>query len=551
MLKTKNNTGRISLLFLAVLFAVSVSSALQACQCETVNTELLFTNEQASVQHYTLQKSGIAGQWTTIAPTSFSLQPSESELVVVFTRIDCNTDPGVYSLSVKAVSSSDVISKSVDFSVSSCHSVSIASDESIDSCVNAELVIPLTIDNQGNYVEDVNLSSSIGNLSISSLTLDSNDSQVVNLILTPSSIGVNPVVVDAFFGEKSSSTSISVNAAECSFFNASLSHDLVNLCEGEEEVVNVMLTNHGDAKYFHFNSSSSFIDLPADLLVDGSLTVPVTVFSTCDKEVINSEISVSADGARTVDLPLVLNLRACYLPIIVAEKSSDSVCACESLNYSFTLFNPGNRSITYALSPSAGNVSQTEVTLGPDETADLILSRTIPCSFTGDLPITLTATSISTCSKSSIGVVNLNISPWDECEAVSVDGPLVVPVNDSQFTVPVSVRNIGIRPASYNVIVSGSAMSNLLGSSKSFVTLDPGQSDVVELVFDPVDITGSYVNVQVFSTDNLASDTTTISFGGFALSQLDFYFLLLPSGVVVLLMIYIFRSKFFKKSKAK
>jgi len=553
------STGRIILsVLIIVLFTARGSNAIQACHCGTVNAELNFTNEAGSVQHYTLQKSGIAGPWTTITPTTFSLTPGQSRLVIAFTRIDCDTPEGVYGLVVKAVSAGDLITESVDYEVSSCRSVRVAQENlTYDGCVNQELVIPLTVVNDGNYLENITLSSSVGELGVDSLLIDSGDSQVVNLIVSPREVGVLPVTVNADFSDGRSRATININSIECALFEASLSSDYVSLCEDEELNIDLTVTNNGPDNHFFFNASSFFVDLPSSLFVraNQSRTQSLTVYGACESDIVNSVIQVWGNGTRILGLPLILNLRGCYQPIIVSERGSDSVCACEDVSYSFTLYNPGNRTITYALSPSMGVVYADglvvdRVTLGVDESVDLIVNGSIPCSESYNLPLSLTATAVNACSKSATAIINLSVSSWSECESVSVEGPVAVPLNDSPFTVPVNVRNIGLRSTSYNLVVSGSAMNNLLGVSKSFLTLGPGESEVVELVLDGSNITGNFLTVQVFSLDNLASDSVVINFGGFALSDFDVYFILLPTGVIALVVIFLFRSKFFNKEKA-
>jgi len=66
------------------------------------------------------------------------------------------------------------------------------------------------------------------------------------------------------------------------------------------------------------------------------------------------------------------------------------------------------------------------------------------------------------------------------------------------------------------------------------------------LTFSASNITGNYINVQAFSVNNAVSDSAFVSFGGFALTDADFYLFLLPAGVIVLLTILLFRGKVFK-----
>jgi len=551
------STGRIALLSLIIPFFISYGFALEACACGTVVSEFNFTNNLSSLQHYSIQKGGTAASWTAVTPTTFDLNPGESRLIVAFSKVDCDLPEGVYDLTLRATSEADLILKSTDLSVSSCHSIRLVQDDSFSACVNTEVIVPLTVRNDGNYAEQVNLSSSNGLLSVQSIDLAPNSSEVIDLTFAPSVIGLSSVSVEAFFEGGVSSLDININASVCSFFEAFLSHDYFSLCEDEEELINITITNQGEGKEFYFGSSTDFfIDLPDSVFVEANETVTeeVIIYSSCASGLITPMISVWSEGAETIELPFILNLRGCYQPIIVAERASDNACACEGVNYLFELFNPGVRNITYALLPSAGNVYLDDqivnrIELPVDGSVVLKLNHSIPCSYSGLMPLSLTVTAISSCNKNSSAFVNVSVVSWADCESVKVDGPSVIPSNVSPLTVPVSISNIGLRPTSYNVVVSGSALNNLLGVSRGFVTVNPGETEVVDLVLDADELTGSYLLVRVFSLDNLASDSTIIDFGSTGFTDYDFYFFFLPMGVGVLILIILTRSKLFNKGR--
>jgi hypothetical protein len=551
------STGRVLLFSSLLLFVIGCSRALEvACQCTTFTNEFVFTNNKNTVQHYSIQKSGLASSWTTLTPFTFTLSPGQSETIVAFTKVPCNAQERLYDLIVKAVSENDLISKSIEFSVSSCHSVMISHQGSYDACVNDQTVIPLTIANDGDYVEEVNLSSSIGELSTSSMILGIDESRELSLIIETRELGVYPARITVISSEGESLFYFNINSIECASFTASLSQDYVNLCEDEEAQVLLTINNQGSAKDFYL-SSTYFLDLPESVHLSANqvYTEPINVYSGCDSKVIKPSIRVWADGALSTELPLVVNVKGCYQPILIPKKESGAVCACEEVAQTFTLFNPGSKQVTYALNPSVGSVYYQgaridNLVLGPDQTADLIVKHNVPCSYRGALSMSLNATSVSTCSKSAVSDVELIVSSLNICQAVNLGAPVSVPVtNTSTITVPVTVRNMGLRETSYDVVVGGSAMTNLLSISKSFLTLSPGDNEVVELVFDSSGITGSYVNVQVISSDELSSDSKVINFGSFFLGEFEIYYLFIPGAVVVLIVILLLRRKFFNKSK--
>ncbi|MFA5405735.1 MAG: hypothetical protein WC307_00010 [Candidatus Nanoarchaeia archaeon] len=557
---TTISIGRAILFSLLVLSFVGAASAVNVCEGDSpVPTEFVFTNDGSVIQNYVIQKSGPAASWTSLNPTTgFRLLPGQSKVVVGFTSIPATVNPGVYSLNVMVSSDTGYhSSQSVDFSVGSCHIVSVSAPESVyDGCINKALIIPLTIHNDGRYLERINLSSSVGSLSIDSLVLDVGDSQLVNLIVTPDSLGADSITVTAVTPDSESTFLIGVNVNECVFFNASLSSSYVNLCENQEELITLNIWNNNETNTYYFNSSSYYIDLPNSVTLSPNqlFSQQVTVYSGCDSGVVNPLINIWTAGSRVIGLPLVINARACYKPIIVVDVKNSVACACESVSYPFTIYNPGDQSMTYSLSSSVGQVLLdgspiNQLTLPIDGSEELTIDYVIPCGFSGDLNVSLFASAISACAKQSVDSVIVDVKSWNNCETVAVNAPTSIPVNESDLVLPVSVSNVGVRPASYNLVVTGSGVSNLLGVSKSFITLNPGETEVVELTFSAANITGAYVNVQAFSVDNVVSDSAMITFGGFLLNYNDFYLFLLPSAVIVLMTILLLRGKVFKNRK--
>ncbi len=559
MLKMKTaSTGKIVYLFLITFFLLQTSNALTICQCSTSSTELRFTNTKNTVQHYSIQKSGIPSTWTTITPMTFELQPGQTKVVVAFTNVNCDETEGDYLLTIKAVSEDDVITKTINTRVDSCHSISVEPSMNIyDTCVNNELIIPININNTGDYLEKINLTTSEGRLSTNTLILNQKDSQVISLIVKPSIIGVNSIIIKAKYSNGLSLGTVNINAFECNYFNASLSKNYINLCEDEEDTINIIIKNGNKTNTFYFNTTSYFIDLPNSVKLNPNeeRIIKTTVYSGCVRELIKTNISVWADGARKINLPVILNLKDCYLPILSSNKENAIACSCENVSYQYTLFNPGNKTITYALTSSLGEIYNSngnlinQVTLKPDESANLTITHTIPCSDSEDINVTLITTSIGSCSKTASKTIKLKVNSWSECESVKIKAPDMIPLTNETVTVPVSLMNIGIRPASYQLIISGTAMNNLLGLSKSFVTLNPGESETIELTFNPDNITGAFINVQAFSFDNLASDSTMITFGGYALTDYAINYLIIPAGAIALISILLFRGKIFNKHK--
>ena len=178
----KQSIGRAFLFFLVVLVMGKCCNALEACYGTKLSTEFVFNNSKTVTQYYALQKSGAASTWATLTPVTFALEPGESRVVVAFIRVPKKIPEGVYDLIVKAATSDGVIEESVGLSVGSCHAVRIVLDEaSFDGCINKELVIPLTIKNYGTYLEDISLSTTKGVLGVDSLSLNKDESQIVNL----------------------------------------------------------------------------------------------------------------------------------------------------------------------------------------------------------------------------------------------------------------------------------------------------------------------------------------------------------------------------------
>ncbi len=557
------STGEVkALIFLSLFFLVnSVAMAVNACQCKTVVTEFLFVNEHDAIQRYTINKGGTAATWLSTEHT-FTLAPGDGKIIVALGTIPCSAAPGDYDLELKAVSEDGVLTQTKVFSVSTCHSfnVEIAQDE-YDVCIDSELIIPIIITNTGEYEEAVSISSSAGSLVDGTVVILSKDENAtITLAFTPDELITTGITVKAVSDNYEVSKALTINGIECSFFNAELSTDYVGLCENEDKSIDLILTNLNDSDVkAYLLIDSLFIDAPGevDLSANETKSVSLQIHSTCDAQVLTPVLRVYVNGSERKSLSLTLNFRSCYQPIIIASQKTDNVCACENTSYDFSIYNPGIKEMTYALSAGRGVISDengssiSEIRLSPDGSAKLSIDSLIECDESGSIPITIKAVGISVCNKSSEDYVNLDVKSWSECEAVSVESIDAVFFNESgQIVIQVSISNIGRRPSSYNIEVSGSAMPYLLGINTGFVTLNPGESETVELTLKPYNFSDASIIITALSLDNLAKDTKVISLINTEyVFKFDFYYLLIPASVAVLMIIVFLRVG--RKEKAR
>jgi len=553
------NIGKTLLLFLFLIpFAFNIGLALNACQCDTLTTEFLISNNHSLVEHYTIQKSGSASTWATVTPQTFALAPGDSKTVIAFASIPCSAAPGDYLLELKAVSEDDVVTQTKTFSVSTCHSFNISfANDTYSSCVGSKLTIPVNVTNTGKYIESINLLSSSGNLSLDAITLESGESTIINLTISPSFFGTESISVRAFNDNYDTSKTALLTGVECTFFSAHLNKNNIALCENEDQDIVLTLENLNDSTItVYLNTNSTYIGYPStvDLGPKEIKNITLSIHSTCDMQVLTPSLALHAQGSKEKTLPLILNFRSCYQPVVVSQVKSSNVCACENLSYKFNIFNSGTKTATYALTASRGyitlnNKTISKIELGPDESTELTLNLKIDCDEQGDLPASIEAVGIGVCNRSSKDSVNLNIMSWGECEAVIIKASDTVTFNESgQLVIPVSVSNIGRRPASYNIEVSGSAAQYVLGISTGFVTLNPGEGKLIELTLKPENITKSSITITALSLDNLARDEKTITlYSEDYKSHLDLYYFAIPIAIIVVVATMFFRMRTNKK----
>ncbi len=507
----KQSIGKALLLMLLLL---SVSKGVNVYQCDSITNELKVVNDGTTIEHYTIQKSGIPASWTIITPMTFTLLPGQSRVLTALTSINCNERTGDYILTIKAISDNNVITKDYPIRVLSSHFVSVINSEGIiDECVNTNIAIPLTIINEGKFDEDINLTTSDGVLSVNSLRLRVNESRELRLYYKPTTSGVKSIKITAFYSGLKSESVININSNECNTFNAYLTNNYINLCENDNKTTSLIITNNGESNNFYLNTSSPYLNFPSQVYLESNQTrvINLTVNSGCDSGLMNNTLSISARGAITKQVNLIINAKQCYKPIIVAQVLRDEACSCERVSYDYTIINPGQRETTYVLKSSYGELNK-EVTLKPGESINETLNYTIPCDYKGELLLMLNATAISTCDRHDSEAIRVLVKGWDECENVKVITPRLIALNNSQLVIPVRIKNIGIRPASYNLMISGSLMNNLLSVSDGFITLNPGEEGVAELTLDSKNITGGYLLVEAYSVDNAARSNSLILF---------------------------------------
>ncbi len=543
------NVGK--LLFLFFLFNV-VHGVLYTYECDSTSFEFKVFNNDTMTHSYVINKGGTAAQWAVLT-TGFVLQPGQTKVVSVFVSVPCGTPTGDYQLKLSVVRDDALVKdESKIIRITPAHYIEITPIKGvINSCVNDEVIASFNVSNKGNFTELINFSSD-GTLFQDKLFLNPGDYQIINVSFIPKKLGANVFYVYANFTNGHSQATQIINATQCTSFFASVSPSFVSLCENDISTIKLYIKNIGNESEFYIKSNYSYLNIssPINIGKDEEKTIDIYVFSGCASGINSTKIVVYKPGSVEYTFPIIINNKRCFQPIVVPEKESDYLCSCENVSYKFNIYNPGNQEVEYSL-VSEGSIFYENnqifnITLEPNTDKQVIVNYTIPCTFSGEYNLSLKATAIHACAKEDTGVIKLKVLPWSKCEEVKISSPSVMPVNGSKIVVPVVVSNVGIRPASYNILITGSAVNNILGVSQSFTTLNPGESKSVEITLSADNISGRFINIEVYSVDNLARASTVVSFGN-SFFNFSMVYYLIPIAVLSFFVL----RKLFNKPKSK
>lgn len=251
-------------------------------------------------------------------------------------------------------------------------------------------------------------------------------------------------------------------------------------CRGETVTYNLEVTNTGiQAEEFSLSTGYGELSQETLNLQDGE-TRQVTLTASSDEEVQENFNVVAAGTSYAQDIEnLQFSAETCYQSDVSITPQQQDVAAKTEAEFNVTVRNTGTRQDTFALSSNIGNLEGSEATIEGASSGTTTL--TVTPEELGEQEIEVTAQSQVTSSDSA----TMNVYNGMDV-AVRPSGNARV-CEDENTTMTFDVENTGEAAEIYSL------ESNRGNLSEGQISLDPGNSEQVEVSLNGADLdTGSY-----------------------------------------------------------
>jgi len=238
---------------LAVDYEVSVKITPQIISvnpCGIANFEIDIENEGDLEDTYSISIDGISEDWYSLSKDSITLGSGESGEIYLFITPYCYGEVGAFKGSVIVLGQSNA-TEIFFLNVVADHEVEVSLPKSVKVCLQDTSTITATIENIGNFTEELVLevsgnASDIVELSEDSLTLGPEESGEVALNIAPTELGIYSLELklesETSYAKSSASSVIKVD--EC--YNIDVSYpEEVETCVNEPIQIEITLENVG------------------------------------------------------------------------------------------------------------------------------------------------------------------------------------------------------------------------------------------------------------------------------------------------------------------
>lgn len=353
------------------------------------------------------------------------------------------------------------------------------------------------------------------------VTLGSGEEADLDLFLINVGCDVSPGVYTATVSAKSQtrgetvSKTLDIEVLLCRGVELTVFDDKQDVCFEEPVPLtyNVEIKNLGKFKEtFDLTSSVTWADFSDSEITLGSGEI-TTLTVTLDPEGVvmgSHEVAISArstdPGSPSYYLPVTktlgLKVNDCYDFSVDMQPNENTVCSGKSVEYTLIIENTGlNNDVYSVFTPDWISSEETDVSLEPGQTTNVVITATPGTSGSSDVTVTVSSTKDTGLSKKAASTVNAQ-----ECRSVAVIvSPTEYKVCSGMDPVAfdVSVKNTGTIEDEFQLTTS----HGVLGTGN--LVLDAGQIKTTTLEIDPTGLDGE-MTVTVTATDGVVADGSDI-----------------------------------------
>lgn len=287
-------------------------------------------------------------------------------------------------------------------------------------------------------------------------------------------------------------TLLPIAAAHGSFSFGSIDNEQT-VCATDTILFIIPVTNGDDQDSFTASLSGDAakwaVAAPAGFTLDSGVTEQVYVYVTPSSGALPGKygltVTVNGQSSGRQDIPLTVNVGDCHSASLTALEVSQDVCADSSAAYSLALVNTGKYTENFALSTSGplaaqATLSDAVVKLKAGESKEITATVKPTADQTGAFDLTVTARS-ETSNAAASAKLKVNSNNCYEF-ALTPDKNYLSFCENSEVTVPLTIRNVGEAVNTFELSVSGPSWATVDAAS---VDVAPNSEKVANLVFYP------------------------------------------------------------------
>ncbi|MDP3742074.1 MAG: hypothetical protein Q8R15_02040, partial [Candidatus Micrarchaeota archaeon] len=196
---------------------ISLTSEELACSCASTRLMLELRNTGYKRESGTTL---VSSQFPfSIADTSFDLPPGESTSKQIVVDLNCSVAAGVYPVSVGVVSKgSDVKYAYSGLNVAQCYASNLTGPRQAVACYGDNVNLEYSLFNNGNFAQDYVVSTTLGQLPFSTVSLPAHSVAPFNVSISPQSLpypGTYNLSVSSQSGQSFESIPVTLTTTTC------------------------------------------------------------------------------------------------------------------------------------------------------------------------------------------------------------------------------------------------------------------------------------------------------------------------------------------------
>ncbi len=371
---------------------VSGSDSASVCRGETARYEIDVTNDGLQQEEF-----AVTTEYGELDRDRVNLDQGETTTVVLTASSSEVTEE---SFNVRASSTTSYATESmnVQFNAENCFDSEISiTPETQETAAFTESEFEITVRNLGTRSDEFTLSTDKGELSDTTVEVDSDSTETATLSFTPEELGEQQLTVQAS-GDSEASQTVTVNSYNGMSSNVEFDRSRT-VCRDESATYTVTVENNGEAQET-YNLSSNIGEV---------LEEQVTLE---EGESVEAEIDVNASGMEDGDHELVLESEASTFEGPVSSDSTtftvencwdvgmnivpEIASAGENMStvYEVKVSNPGTKENTYRLThqgPEWVEIRPETITVAPGATESVYMYAGVPFEKKGEVEITAVA----------------------------------------------------------------------------------------------------------------------------------------------------------------